>query len=376
MNSVNSMEKKQPLLRQLNWLLLGCCLVLFAVGEVNLISASGTRLDSGLEQAGFYQRQLLWGLLGIVCMTVTMCFDYHRLLRLSWYLYGVTLVLLALVPLVGITVYGARRWISLGLFSIQPSELAKFAVLLFTAKFLSTRPDPLGWKDFGLVILALAAPLGLILKQPDLGSGLMLLFIAGGMVLYHGLRASVLRVCALALPCAGAFMWFVGMHDYQRQRILTFLSPEADPLGSGYHILQSRIAIGSGQLWGKGFAQGTQSQLRFLPERHSDFAVAVFGEEWGFVGLVVLISLFVLFMVAILTTIIQAKDRFGSMLCVGVFFYFFAEIAINMGMVAGLMPVVGIPLPFISYGGSATIINFILIGLVLNVSMRRRSHRK
>ncbi len=375
MNSVNSMEKKQPLLRHLNWLLLGCALALFAVGEVNLISASGTRLDSGLEHAGFYQRQLLWGLLGLVCMTATICFDYHRLLRLSWYLYGVTLILLMLVPLTGITVYGAKRWISLGMFSIQPSELAKFAVLLFTAKFLSTRPDPLGWKDFGLVLLALAAPLGFILKQPDLGSSLMLLFIACGMVLYHGLKASVLRVCTLAVPCAGAFMWFVGMHDYQRQRILTFLSPESDPLGSGYHILQSRIAIGSGQFWGKGFAQGTQSQLRFLPERHSDFAVAVFGEEWGFVGLVVLISLFVLFMVAILTTIIQAKDRFGSMLAVGVFFYFFAEISINMGMVAGLMPVVGIPLPFISYGGSACIVNFILIGLVLNVSMRRKNYR-
>ncbi|MDO5536150.1 MAG: rod shape-determining protein RodA [Desulfovibrionaceae bacterium] len=369
------MDNRQPLLRHLNWVLLAAALALFAVGEVNLVSASGTRLESGLAQASFYQRQLLWGVLGLCCMTVTMCFDYHRLLRLSWYLYGLTLVLLILVPLIGTTVYGAKRWISLGLFSIQPSELAKFAILLTTAKFLSSRSETLGWKDFGLILLMAAPPLGFIVKQPDLGSALMLLFIAGGMVLFHGLKASVLRICALAIPCIGAFMWFVGMHDYQRQRILTFLNPEADPLGSGYHILQSRIAIGSGQLWGKGFAEGTQSQLRFLPERHSDFAVAVFGEEWGFVGCLVLISLFVIFLLAILTTIIQAKDRFGSMLCVGVFFYFFAEISINMGMVVGLMPVVGIPLPFISYGGSATIVNFILIGLVLNVSMRRRAFR-
>ncbi len=372
---MNRVQQKQPMLRHLNWLLLGTCLALFAIGEINLISASGTRLESGLEHAGFYQRQLLWGLLGLVCMTGTICVDYHRLLRLNWYLYGVTLFLLLLVPFAGVTVYGAKRWISLGLFSLQPSELAKVAVLFATATLLSTREESLGWKDFGLILLFLAPPLLLILKQPDLGSSLMLVFICGGMLLFHGLKPSILRVCSLALPCAGLFMWFVGMHDYQRQRVLTFLSPESDPLGSGYHILQSRIAIGSGQLWGKGFAQGSQSQLRFLPERHSDFAVAVFGEEWGFAGCLVLICLFVLFLVAVLTTIIQAKDRFGSMLCVGVFFYFFAEISINMGMVVGLMPVVGIPLPFISYGGSATVVNFILIGLVLNVSMRRWMRR-
>ena len=166
-------------------------------------------------------------------------------------------------------------------------------------------------------------------------------------------------------------MWFVGMHDYQRQRILTFLDPGNDPRGTGYHIIQSRIAIGSGELWGKGFREGTQSQLRFLPERHSDFAVAVFGEEWGFVGCVALVTLFCLFLLSIFSSAVQAKDRFGSTLVVGVFFYFFWQIFINMGMVIGLMPVVGIPLPFISYGGSATVVNFTLLGIVLNVSMRR-----
>ena len=195
--------------------------------------------------------------------------------------------------------------------------------------------------------------------------------ILGGMILFHGLKGYVLKTCLLAVPCAAAFMWFVGMHDYQRQRILTFLDPGNDPRGTGYHILQSRIAIGSGQLWGKGFKEGTQSQLRFLPERHSDFAVAVFGEEWGFVGCVALVTLFCLFLLSIFSTAVQAKDRFGSMLVVGVFFYFFWQIFINMGMVIGLMPVVGIPLPFISYGGSATLVNFTLLGIVLNVSMRR-----
>ena len=195
--------------------------------------------------------------------------------------------------------------------------------------------------------------------------------IMGGMILFHGLRGYVLKTCLLAVPCVAALMWFVVMHDYQRQRILTFLDPGSDPRGAGYHILQSLIAIGSGQMWGKGFTEGTAGKLRFLPERHSDFAVAVFGEEWGFVGCVALVTLFSLFLLSIFSTAMQAKDRFGSLLVVGVFFYFFSQIVINMGMVIGLMPVVGIPLPFISYGGSATVVNFTLLGIVLNVSMRR-----
>jgi rod shape determining protein RodA len=161
------------------------------------------------------------------------------------------------------------------------------------------------------------------------------------------------------------------MKEYQKQRVLTFLNPGDDPLGSGYHIIQSQIAIGSGEMWGKGFMEGTQSQLRFLPEKHTDFAFAVFGEEWGFVGCLILLVLFCLFLLAIFNTARDAKDRFGSFLSAGVFFYFFWQFLINMGMVMGLMPVVGIPLPFISYGGSATLVNFCLIGLVLNVSMRR-----
>lgn len=368
-------DKRQPLLRHLNWALLICALALFFVGETNLISASGTRLETGLSMASFYQRQFVWGILGLICMTCTMSFDYHRLSRLTWYFYGLTLVLLLLVPIMGTTVYGAKRWLSLGPISLQPSELAKFAVLLVTARLMANENNPLGWKTFFKILLAAAPLIALIIRQPDLGTTLMLVFIVGGMVIFHGLKASVFRVCALAIPCVGAFMWFVGMHDYQRQRILTFLNPGEDPLGSGYHILQSRIAIGSGQFWGKGFAEGTQSQLRFLPERHSDFAVAVFGEEWGFVGCLVLVILFALFLLSILTTVIQARDRFGSMLCVGVFFYFILEITINMGMVLGLMPVVGIPLPFISYGGSAMVVNFIFVGLVLNISMRRYALR-
>lgn len=359
------------LFSHVNWSLLACMALLFFVGLINLYSASGTRLEDGIFVSSFYQKQIVWGLCGLACMLATLAIDYRRLRNFAWPFYWVTFVLLILVAVAGKNVYGATRWISLGGISFQPSELAKIAVLVLVARLLSQDGQPLGWKRFFGILTIGLLPCALILHQPDLGTSMMLLLIMGGMILFHGMRASVLRSCLVAIPCAGALLWFLGMHDYQRQRILNFLNPGSDPRGTGYHILQSHIAIGSGQLWGKGFAEGTQSQLRFLPERHSDFALAVFGEEWGFVGCVALVSLFCFFLLAIFSSAVQAKDRFGSMLVVGIFFYFFWEILINMCMVVGLMPVVGIPLPFISYGGSATLVNFTLLGIVLNVSMRR-----
>ena len=194
--------------------------------------------------------------------------------------------------------------------------------------------------------------------------------LLGGMVLFHGVQWRVLRVCLLLIPLMLPLAWFK-LHDYQRERIMTFLDPTRDPRGAGYHIIQSQIAIGSGEMFGKGFQAGTQSQLRFLPEKHTDFAVAVFGEEWGFVGCMTLVALFCLFLYAIYSTVRDARDRFGSTLCAGIFFYFFWQIMVNIGMVVGLMPVVGIPLPFISYGGSAMLVNCGLLGIVLSVSMRR-----
>ncbi|MDR1856085.1 MAG: rod shape-determining protein RodA [Desulfovibrio sp.] len=363
------MDKR--LLYYINWGLLAYVLILYLLGVGNLYSASSTRLGSGFAVADFYQKQLIWGVCGIGGMLLAMTFDYRQLRNLAWPFFLASLVLLCLVPLVGKKVYGATRWLSLGFMSIQPSEVAKLAVLLLAARLLAKEQRPLGWKDFLSVLAVGLVPSALIITQPDLGTTLMLMLILAGMILFRGLRGHILKICLVSLPCIAPLMWFVGMHDYQRQRILTFLDPGIDPRGSGYHILQSRIAIGSGQLWGKGFKEGTQSQLRFLPERHSDFAVAVFGEEWGFVGCLCLVTLFCLFLLSIFSTAVQAKDRFGSILVVGIFFYFFWQIFINISMVLGLMPVVGIPLPFISYGGSATLLNFTLLGIVLNVSMRR-----
>ncbi|ACV69502.1 rod shape-determining protein RodA [Desulfohalobium retbaense] len=360
----------QRLFIHLNWALLGLALVLFSLGVLNLYSASSLRGIEGLAVTAFYKKQLIWGTIAFAGMLLFMSFDYRHLEVLAWPLYWVTVVLLLIVPLWGKTIYGAQRWVSLGFFNLQPSELAKVAVLLVGARMLARVPGLLNWPGLMKVVLMGGLPAGLIIIQPDLGSGLNLLLLLGGMILYKGMWRPVAKTLFISLPLLVPCGWFF-LHDYQKQRILTFLHPGSDPLGSGYHILQSQIAIGSGQFWGKGFLGGTQSQLRFLPEKHTDFAFAVFGEEWGFVGCIALLSLFCLFLFQISLVAQESKDSFGSYVAAGVFFYFFWQILINMGMVLGLMPVVGIPLPFLSYGGSSLVVNCCLLGMVLNVSMRR-----
>ncbi|WP_027183662.1 rod shape-determining protein RodA [Desulfovibrio inopinatus] len=363
------------LLLHLNWPLLGFTFLLFGLGVLNLYSASGYRMGDEVSLMPYYHKQFIWGLVGMGCLVAFMLFDYRYLAHIAWPLMFATVVLLALVLVVGKTVYGAQRWLTFGGFNFQPSELAKFSVLILGALLLSKKQTRLGWLGLFQVLLVGLVPAGLIVVEPDLGSGLNVLLLLGGLILYQGLTGGVLKTLLIALPLTVPMGWFF-LKPYQKQRILTLIDPSKDPLGTGYHIIQSRIAIGSGQLWGKGFLEGTQSQLRFLPEKHTDFAVAVFAEEWGFVGSIALVALFCVFLYLIFVTARGAKDRFGSFLAAGVFFYFFWQILINMGMVVGIMPVVGIPLPFVSYGGSATIVNFCLIGLVLNVSMRRFMFKK
>lgn len=358
------------LLTHMNWGLLASLLLLFCVGIVNLYSASGTRFEDGITLQPYYQRQLIWGLGGVVAMLVCMTFDYRTLQSLSVFLFVITVVLLLMVDLFGVVIYGARRWIDLGIMNFQPSEAAKITVLIMGARVLALDRDPLSWTHLSKVLCVGLVPAGLVYMQPDLGTALTIMALLGGMILYHGLRPRVLKTCLVIVPMLLPLSWFM-LHDYQKMRILTFLDPTNDPRGAGYHIIQSQIAIGSGELFGKGFLQGTQSQLRFLPEKHTDFAIAVFGEEWGFVGCLVLLTLFCAFLLGIFNTVRDAKDRFGSTLAAGIFFYFFWQMLVNTGMVVGLMPVVGIPLPFISYGGTATLVNFALVGLVLNISMRR-----
>lgn len=362
------MDKR--LLTHANWSLLGFTAILFFIGVGNLYSASGIRIEDGIAVSPYYQKQLIWGACGLGCMICCTIFDYRHLRSLAIPFFVLAIILLVLVPIAGKTVYGARRWLDLGLFSLQPSEVAKVATLLLGATLLSGYKESLRWGELAFVLVTLTIPCLLIFAQPDLGTTLLLFFLLGGIILFHGIKKYVFKTCCIIIPLCLPLGWFI-LKDYQKERILTFLDPSKDLQGAGYHITQSQIAIGSGELWGKGFQGGTQSLLRFLPEKHTDFAIAVFSEEWGFLGCVTLLALFCCFLLCIINTVRNAKDHFGSILCAGVFFYFFWQILINIGMVVGLMPVVGVPLPFISYGGTATIVNFIMLGLVMNVSMRR-----
>jgi rod shape determining protein RodA len=354
----------------INWALFGFTLLLFGIGVLNLYSTSVERVEGGLSLSPFYQRQLLWGAVALGGMLLVMLVDYRHLKSLALPSYLGVIALLIVVLFAGNVVGGARRWIPLGFLSFQPSELAKIATMLLAARFLSQNKDPLDWFRYIQVIAVAAVPAMLILLQPDLGTTLILLLFIGGLMLFHGVRWNVLRATFLLLPILAFTLWAF-MYPYQRDRVLTFLNPDQATASALHNTRQAQIAIGSGQMWGKGFLEGTQGSLQFLPARHTDFAIAVFAEEWGFVGCVLLLALFCFFLLAIYNTTKDAKDRFGSYICAGVFFYFFWQIFINIGMVLGLMPVVGIPLPFMSYGGTTTLVNFCMVGLVLNVSLRR-----
>lgn len=366
------MEKNR--ISQSNWPLLIFVVLLVILGMANLYSASAVRMEDGISVASYFQKQLLWVFVGLACMVVFMFFNYRRLSSMAEIFLILSIGFLLLVFVIGSEGGGARRWLNFGPISFQPSEAVKISVMIMAAKMLSNGREPLGWRDLAKVLLVTLVPMALVLKQPDLGTALIVLFIVGSMVLYRGVKKQILKVGIVLLvlsPFVLVELIIPNLHDYQRQRIIGFVNPEQASPGALYQNNQSEIAIGSGQAWGKGFLEGTQSKLRFLPAKHTDFAIAVFGEEWGFAGNLLLVSLFCLFLLSIQTTARDAKDRFGSVLAAGVFFYFFWQILINIGMVLGMMPVVGIPLPFISYGGTATIVNFCLVGLVINISMRR-----
>jgi len=357
-------------LSQFNWPLLFLLLLLAGLGILNLYSAGTLRVDKGVTTSFYYQKQIFWFAIGLIAVPVFIIFNYRHLKEIVWPLYSVTIALLAYVLIFGTSISGAKRWIDLGPMSFQPTELAKVSVILLTAALLSRISGPVGWKSLGGILGIVAIPVVLIFLQPDLGSGLNILMLVGGMLLFKGISKRVFLTCLVGIPLLAPGAWLI-LLDYQKERILTFLHPHMDPLGAGYNTIQSQIAVGSGQIWGKGFLEGTQSQLRFLPAKHTDFVFSVFGEEWGFVGCIFLLTLFCLFLYQLVVVAGTSKDAFGSYIACGVFFYFFWQVLINIGMVLGLMPIVGIPLPFFSYGGSSTLINCILLGLVFSISMRR-----
>jgi rod shape determining protein RodA len=317
-------------------------------------------------------RQFTWLGLGLIAMFVAISFDYHYIDRLAYPFYGLMLVLLILVIIIGHSGGGSQRWINLGFFRLQPSEPAKLAIVLVMAKYFQSDEPAKGYylRDLWVPFVIVAPLILLTLIQPDLGTAIILGSVFISMVLMGGLR---LRSFSYLVATGIAFLP-IGWHflkTYQRNRILTFLDPDRDPLGAGYHVIQSQIAVGSGKLFGKGWLHGTQNRLNFLPEQHTDFIFAVFSEEWGFVGCAVLLLMFVIMIAYCLRIVQRAKDRFGALLVFGMLSIVFWHVTINISMVTGLMPVVGVPLPMVSYGGSALASMMFAVGVIINVSMRR-----
>ncbi len=362
-----------PTLREtLDWPLVVAVTVLSIVGITNLYSATiHTEARSDL-----YITQLYWLAFGAGASALVAAVDYRYVERYAYFIFGVGVVALMLLLLIGREINGSKRWLDLGFFMLQPSEPMKLLLVLALAKYLDNDPRNEGaegrtLKDLIIPGMMTAVPVLLILKQPDLGTAMVLCLIFATIMVMTRLKLrSLLTLTAagvLALPASWAYL----LHDYQRRRITSFLYPDLDPLGAGWHVRQSLVAIGSGGLWGKGYMQSTQNQNNFLPYQDTDFPFPIFCEEHGFLGALLLLGLFLFLILWCLRIAQQARDRFGAVVAVGVASIIFWQVLINLGMVTGLLPVSGVTLPMISYGGSSLLTILLGIGLVLNISMRR-----
>jgi rod shape determining protein RodA len=354
-----------------DWILFLSVLAVSLVGVIVIYSAK-----AGTPGAGAFQRQTAWLLLGLVGLLLALVIDYHTLAELSYVFYGATLLLLVLTLLSGRVVNASKSWLGIGGVQFQPSEIAKVATILMTAAYLGRdrvqrRGGPgLGFVNFIVITAIVGGPVLLVMLQPDLGTAVTFAPILAGGAFLGGLRVRTILilalVAALALPLAWGYL-----KPYQKERVRTFLEPTQDPKGAGYQLIQSLIAVGSGGVLGKGFLAGTQGQLQFLPEQHTDFIFAVLAEERGFLGALVVLGLYFVIIYRCAATARAARDRLGAYLAMGVVSVFACQSLLNIGVVVGLLPTTGVPLPLMSYGGSSLLSSLVGMGLVLNVWMRR-----
>lgn len=344
-------------------LLVGLALIAL-YGQIVLYSSSGG--DWGAVARGT-TRLAIGAALMLVCAQLKPGF----LRRISPWLYILGFVLLVIVDLVGYIGKGAQRWLDLGFVRFQPSEIMKLAVPMACAWYLHERPLPPDWRTLLALAAMILLPTALTIVQPDLGTGLLILMGGALVVLFAGLRVWIIGLLGVASAAAAWGGWYL-LHDYQRQRVLTFLDPQADPLGAGYHIIQSTIAIGSGGVTGKGFLRGTQGQLEFLPERTTDFVFAVIGEEFGLLGALLLIGLYLFVVLRALHLATQMRDTFARLLSGSLASIFFVYVFINAGMVSGLLPVVGVPLPLVSYGGTSMVTLLAGFGMLMSLHANRK----
>jgi len=354
------------LFEDIDWVLIGLVLLLSLLGVFFIYSSSH------FLPGNYYLRQLIWIGIGIVAAFLVVIVDYKFLLSFSIYFYVLIIGVLAASLVFARLVAGTKSWVKFGLFQIQPSELAKVVLILVFARiFAEYKGRYLNAQSTALALVVAGVPLVLIMLQPDLGTALTFVAIFGAAFILGGLKKKTIIILLALSLVVGAGGWTFGLKGYQKKRLTTLFNPREDPRGSGYQINQSKIAIGSGGLTGKGFMKGSQSQLRFLPARHTDFIFSVIGEEFGFLGVFIVFLLYFLTLARMFLSVAKARDRAGVylifMASVLVTFQFF----INVLMIIGLFPVTGIPLPFLSYGGSSLLGNFIACGLILNVKMRR-----
>ncbi|MBI5746108.1 MAG: rod shape-determining protein RodA [Nitrospirae bacterium] len=364
---------KERIIEGFDWRLIFVMSAITMMGVLSIYSITYAENSGG--SMPLYVKQIFWALIGFSFFLLILFVDYHELGRFAYVYYFGLIVLLLLVLAIGKTVNGSRRWLSLGLFSFQPSEVARFVVVIVVARYLSDRKKGAGYNLKDLLVPSLMAiiPTILILKQPDLGTALGLIFPVTTMIIISGLRARRFGLVFLLSLMTFPFLWEVfwrSLKGYQRERIITYIDPGADPLGMGYQVLQSKIAIGSGGIFGKGLFGGKQSQLNFLPSGHTDFIFAVFAEEWGFAGVALLLVLYLIIIMIGIDIAYKARDGFGMMLASGILSMFAFYTIVNIGMTLGILPVVGVPLPLMSYGGTAMITTMVFLGLLLNIKMR------
>ena len=354
------------LLQNVDWSLLAAAFVLFGMSLVTLAN-----LNVGRAGGGVAWRQAAWFGVGMLALVALASLDYRKLVRAAPAVYLLGLAGLGLVFVFGRSVSGARRWIALGPMSVQPSEIFKICFVLMAVWLVTSRwAQPVGKTTLVLALPVLAVPFALIIKQPDFGTAVLLVPVLVVLLVGAGMRPRLLGGLGAAGLAALPLAWLV-LREYQRERILVFLDPFRDPLGSAYNAIQAKIAIGSGQLLGKGVAGATQSRLAFLPERHTDFIFAVFAETWGFVGCLVLLVCYVLLLLRGFDIAASSRDPVGRLVALGATSLLAAQVLINVGMVTGLLPVVGIPLPLMSYGGSSMLASLMGLGLLLSVRMRQ-----
>lgn len=358
------------LIQNFDWVLLLLLVLLSGISILNLYSATYPIRSVGGSQV--FAKHMYWYGIGFLAFFLMTTFNFYVLERFAYPAYVFSVALLVLVLVIGKVSSGSQRWLSLGAISLQPSEVAKVTVVVALAKFFNDKAEQREFRlrELWQPFILMGIPSYLIIKEPDLGTALLIAMVSFSLILFAKVNWKSLVILSASALTLAPFVW-VALKEYQRKRILTFLKPDMDPLGAGYHINQSKIAIGSGRLWGKGFLQGTQTRLHFLPEQHTDFAFSVLAEEWGFIGSLVLLMLYLFLVLWGINIAKNSKNRFGSMLAMGIVTIVFWQVAINVAMVTGLLPVVGTPLVLFSYGGSSLVCTMAAMGLLMNISMRR-----